>query len=612
MVFTKKFSEFAQGNVADPVGLTNGVNTIGQGGDDSSGGVIITIDQDTTGLFASRWVRFDNATQLYVDALANTPENAEVVGVVLEVLSGSQFKLQQSGYIQSGTAGFSGFSTDGVYFLSDVAQGQQTLNVPTENGHIRLPLFVADSTDSGWICNLKSGMVIGSPGAITGGGSTPGEDSSIHQVSQPGNGFGVGDWVRVSGNSVYSLASGATFADSQGVGVVIDDGDPLFTIQFSGFNENSIIGAVDALGAPIPLVSATVYYLSDVVPGKITPVKPTDTLTSVKPCFISESSTMLTGYILPQQPLENVAGEDSPSVILVNQATAGLAVENVMRVSGNNVYAKAQADSLANSRAVGIITEIIDANNFVLQTSGFTNKFSAKTPAAQYYLSATNAGELTTVEPTSDGQISKPMFQALTATSGYILEQRPLLQPSANGGGGSGGGGSWEEIEVIDITNDAVIEILNLNGSYLFVLQSLTVQNNNVILKAQVGTGAGPTYQTTNYQSCLFDMVSSTGSTGQSVATDGFLLSDTASANSGLSNIAGATYDLQFYLHNTGNASIRTLANYNGVYVVPFNEINAIWGGGQWMNTTAVTAIRFQVSSGNIVSGKIGVYKLSI
>ena len=221
MVFTKKFSEFAQGNVADPVGLTNGVNTISQGGDDSSGGVIITIDQDTTGLFASRWVRFDDATQLYVDALANTPENAEVVGVVLEVLSGSQFRLQQSGYIESGTAGFGGFSTNGVYFLSDVAQGQQTLNVPTENGHIRLPLFIADSTDSGWICSLKSGMVIGSPGAITSGGSPSGEDSSIHQVSQPGNGFGVGDWVRVSGNSVYSLASGATFADSQAVGVVI-------------------------------------------------------------------------------------------------------------------------------------------------------------------------------------------------------------------------------------------------------------------------------------------------------------------------------------------------------------------------------------------------------
>lgn len=441
MVFTKKFSEFAQGNVGDPVGLTNGVNTIGQGGDDSSGGVIITIDQDTTGLFASRWVRFDNATQLYVDALATTSQNAEVVGVVLEVLSGSQFKLQQSGYIQSGTAGFSGFSTDGVYFLSDVAQGQQTLNVPTENGHIRLPLFVADSTDSGWICNLKSGMVIGSPGAITGGGSTPGEDSSIHQVSQPGNGFGVGDWVRVSGNSVYSLASGATFADSQGVGVVIDDGDPLFTIQFSGFNENSIIGAVDAAGSPIPLTSSTVYYLSDVAPGKITPVKPTATLTSVKPCFISESSTMLTGYILPQQPIENEPGEEAPSVILVNQSTTGLAVENVMRVSGDNVYAKAQADSLANSRAVGIITEIIDANNFVLQTSGFSNKFTAKTPATQYYLSATVPGLLTSTEPTADGQISKPMFEALTATSGYILEQRPLLQPNANGGGSSGGGG---------------------------------------------------------------------------------------------------------------------------------------------------------------------------
>lgn len=438
MVFTKKFSEFSQGNVDEPVGLTNGQNTIGQTGGDSSGGVIITIVQDTSALSAAKWVRFDDATQLYVEALADSSENAEVAGVVLEVLSSTEFRLQQSGYIETGTAGFSGFVTSGTYFLSDLSAGDMTLTVPTENGKIRLPLFNADSADSGWICSLKSGMVIGSPGPINGGGSTPEDDTSIIQVSQAGNGFAVGKWLKVSGNKVYSLAQADTFDNSQSVGVVIDDGDPVFSLQFSGYNTGAVINAVDSVGAQIDLVSGTVYYLSDVVAGKICPTKPTDTLTSAKPCYICESATDFTGYILDQQPLEINPGSESPNTVIVNQSTAGLAVEDAMRVSSSGVYTKALADTLPNSRAVGLIVEIIPPNHFVLQTSGFTDKFSAKTPATQYYLSATTPGALTATEPTTDGEISKPLFQALTANSGYILEQRPLLQPSANGGATSG------------------------------------------------------------------------------------------------------------------------------------------------------------------------------
>lgn len=437
MVYTKKFSEFNPGNVEQVVGVSGGNNTIGEGSGSGSGGVVITINQDTSGLFAGSWVRFDDATQEYTEALATTAEFAEVAGVVLEVLSGTQFKLQQSGYIEPGTAGFGGFSTSGTYFLNDLVAGEMTLTPPTDNGKIRLALFNADSANSGWICSLKTGMVIGSPGPIQTGGGGGSETSTaiVHKISQAGNGFAVGQWVRVSGDNVYSLASADSFANAQSVGVVIDDGDPVFTIQFSGINANSIINAVDAVGTTIPLVSGTVYYLSDVSAGKITPTRPTDSETSVvKPCYICESATNFTGYILPQQPIENNSSADDKTSIIVNQSTVGLTVENVMRVLASGTYTKALADTLPNSRAVGIITEIADANTFVLQTQGFSDKFIAKTPAVQYYLSATVPGLLTSTEPTTNGQVSKPMFQALTATSGYILNQRPMLQPNANGG----------------------------------------------------------------------------------------------------------------------------------------------------------------------------------
>ncbi len=459
MVFTRKFSEFVPGDVDEVVGLSGGANTIGpnSGGGGGSGSVIETIQQDTTALVVGRWVRFDNATQLYVHGVATSAELAEIVGVVLEITSNTEFRLQQSGYINSGTPGFNGFSTAGTYFLSDTAGGLQTLTPPTTNGYIRLPLFIADSADSGWVCSLKTGMVIGSPGPIpSSGGGGGGDDTSTHIINQPGNTFNVGDWVRVSGNTVYSLADGSSFANSQGVGVVIDDGDPLFEIQFSGFVSGIIIGAVDAAGAPIAITSGTVYYLSDVVPGAITPTKPTGLFSSVKPCYISESSTSLTGFILPQQPLEVKPGDDDPSFVVVTQNGHGFSVEDCLRVLASGTYIEAQADTLTNARAVGIVVEVIDANTFVLQTSGFTDKITGKTAATQYFLSATNAGLLTSTEPSADGEYSKPMYQSLTADSGYILEQRPMVQPNANGGASGGGGGGMPANLVQTVVNTSL------------------------------------------------------------------------------------------------------------------------------------------------------------
>ena len=127
MVFTRKFSEFVPGDVDEVVGLSGGANTIGpnSGGGGGSGSVIETIQQDTTALVVGRWVRFDDATQLYVHGVATSAELAEIVGVVLEITSNTEFRLQQSGYINSGTPGFNGFSPAGTYFLSDTAGGLQ-------------------------------------------------------------------------------------------------------------------------------------------------------------------------------------------------------------------------------------------------------------------------------------------------------------------------------------------------------------------------------------------------------------------------------------------------------------------------------------------------------
>ncbi len=57
--------------------------------------------------------------------------------------------------------------------------------------------------------------------------------------------------------------------------------------------------------------------------------------------------------------------------ISVNQTSHGLSVGNVIRVSGANTYTKALADSAADAEAVGIVTTVVDVNNFIYTLYGY-------------------------------------------------------------------------------------------------------------------------------------------------------------------------------------------------------------------------------------------------
>ena len=96
MVYTEKFSQFPAGNLTEAVGLSGDVNTRGQQSG-SGGGVTEIITQPTGALMVGRWVRFDQGTNLYVHGLADTPQDAEIAGVVLNIISSSQFTLPGDG-----------------------------------------------------------------------------------------------------------------------------------------------------------------------------------------------------------------------------------------------------------------------------------------------------------------------------------------------------------------------------------------------------------------------------------------------------------------------------------------------------------------------------------
>lgn len=130
-------------------------------------------------------------------------------------------------------------------------------------------------------------------------------------------------------------------------------------------------------------------------------------------------------------------GDQSATPISVAQNTHGFAVGDVIKSSGSaNAYAKAQADSVADAEVVGIVTTVTDANNFIYTTQGIiTAGVPTDTAGVLYYLSPTSAGGLTSTEPSTNGQVIKPVLVILqSATRALFVNYRGMLINAAIAG----------------------------------------------------------------------------------------------------------------------------------------------------------------------------------
>lgn len=272
-------------------GYLNGIWTpFSTGGDNPV--VRKVIHQVAHGLVVGNWVRLSGDTT-YVKAIATSAQQAEIEGVVVLVNDADDFTLQTVGYVDVGT--FTGLTAAGVYFLSDTVLGQMTLTEPTINGEVSLPLFIAESATTGWIRQSR-GIIIGGPGPVP----PIGPGTVVKKIHQVAHGFVVGDWLYISGNDVYSKGLATTLATSQVVGVVVDvlDVDD-FVLQEIG----SIAGVVTQDVATNPIVSGTIYYLSDVTAGKIVNTAPTNANHFTKPLYVQDELATNDGWILAQRPL---------------------------------------------------------------------------------------------------------------------------------------------------------------------------------------------------------------------------------------------------------------------------------------------------------------------
>ncbi len=149
----------------------------------------------------------------FVAAKADSIANAEVVGMVSNVIDSGHFELTTHGYVSGNNFKFVTYTggippytirtgpvvAGSVYFLNDAAAGYMSTTEPSITGHVSKPLFIATSTTTGYFFNWR-GVVIESGAISTVNSVTAGTGITVSPTT--------GDVV-VSNDGVLSIRAGA-------------------------------------------------------------------------------------------------------------------------------------------------------------------------------------------------------------------------------------------------------------------------------------------------------------------------------------------------------------------------------------------------------------------
>lgn len=126
-----------------------------------------------------------------------------------------------------------------------------------------------------------------------------------------------------------------------------------------------------------------------------------------------------------------------PAASLVQKYTQvahGFSVGDAVYISGTNTFALAQADAIGTSYVVGIVSQVVDPDIFVLTHSGYLNAgVPAVAAGTVMYLSETTAGALTSTPPSAP-DIERPVLVVLeNAVSALVFLS--LVDPNAGTSG---------------------------------------------------------------------------------------------------------------------------------------------------------------------------------
>jgi hypothetical protein len=115
----------------------------------------------------------------------------------------------------------------------------------------------------------------------------------------------------------------------------------------------------------------------------------------------------------------------------INKVGHAFVVGDVLYLNGA-VYEKARADAANTAEVVGMVSRVIDVDNFEMTLSGEVGGLTGLVAGEVYFLSAATAGLLTVTEPSVVGQVSLPVGVASSTTSLYVAPKRGVVVGGAN------------------------------------------------------------------------------------------------------------------------------------------------------------------------------------
>lgn len=328
-------------------------------------------------------------------------------------------------------------------------------------------------------------------------------------------------------------------------------------------------------------------------------------------------------------------GNGQANSVTITQAAHGFTAGEVLRLSGTQTYSLAQADNVVDAEVVGIVSSIVDANNFIMTTSGYVSGLSGLTADIVYFLDPSVAGGLTATQPITTGLVSKPIFISDTTTSGYFVNNRGslIVAPTTFGTGLSGttnitanvstgvsggqsiigGTGSGESLTLISTTNATKGKIIfGASGTTAF-----DAVNNRLGVGTNAPAATIESFSTTEQLRTSYDGSNHMSVTTGSAGSTAFALTGTTptfsfsqSVGVGTSTVSANIHSLltteqlrlgfdatdyaSFTVGSTGNLTVALTGS--GTPTVTFNQ--AFRASGGMYTSSATTTSNLMVPSG--------------
>ena len=186
---------------------------------------------------------------------------------------------------------------------------------------------------------------------------------------------------------------------------------------------------------------------------------------------------------------------------------------------------------------------------------------------------------------TSNGADAAPTFQAAAQV---LIEAQDI----------SSGQATVDFESNIDSTYD----------DYLLIISGCTIVEDDQHLTIVIGTGETPTYQTGSVYNWAVGAAVAGGASVSTNASDTSICITHQDAGQALGNAANESFSGTIYMHRPADAVFTEFTFNCGYFRAVDGAYVATHGGGAYVATTAVTALRIIAEGGNIDGGKFALY----